>query len=41
MKIINNAEEASKVWNSLEEEEKNKIQKYFHLRPTNGGVTIV
>lgn len=40
-KIIANAVKASSVWNSLKTEEKKKLKKYFHLRPTNSGMTII
>ncbi len=42
MRIIKNAEIAKLVWEKFVKVEDNKrIKKYFHLRPTNSGVTIV
>ena len=40
-KILYFSELASSVWKEYSEGERNKIKKYFHLRPTNNGITIV
>lgn len=40
-KHIKNAQIAKNVWNTLPKEKQKKIRKYFHLRPTSTGVTIV
>lgn len=42
MKIIENAEIARVAWDEFIKDESNKrILRFFHLRPTNSGVTIV
>jgi len=41
MKIIKNAEIATKEWMSFNVPDKEKIRKYFFIRPTNSGITIV
>ncbi len=41
MKILQNTEMANAVWQNLTKEAQNDLNKYFHLRPTNSGVTIV
>ncbi len=41
MKIIDNAVIANKVCGSLSKIDVNELKKYFHLRPTNSGITIV
>jgi len=40
-KILNYAQMASSVWDSMPQEKQQAINRYFHLRPTNSGVTIV
>lgn len=41
-RIIDNAEMAKSVWDNFTNEANNKkIERFFHLRPTNSGVTIV
>ena len=41
MKIVQYAKMASQVWGKFSKGENAKISKFFHLRPTNSGVTIV
>lgn len=42
MKIIDNAKIAQSVWDSFAKNKSNRrIQRFFHLRPTNSGITIV
>jgi hypothetical protein len=40
-KMVENAQMASIVWSQISSENQAKIAKYFHLRPTNSGVTVV
>lgn len=39
--IINNARTASEAWAKLSKAHQDKLKKYFHLRPTQSGITIV
>jgi len=39
--IIDNARTASEAWAKLSKTDQNKLKKYFHLRPTQSGITIV
>jgi len=39
--ILQYAEKASEAWGILSVEDQNKIKKYFHLRPTQSGVTLI
>ena len=39
LKIIENAKTAKSIWDSFDRAD--EINRYFHLRPTNSGVTIV
>jgi len=41
MKIIENAKIAENEWLKLKVEDQARIKKYFHLRPTNRGITLV
>lgn len=41
MSIIENAQYATVAWDGLESPDKENLRKYFHLRPTQSGVTIV
>ncbi|MFH1983781.1 MAG: hypothetical protein ABIL58_18225 [Pseudomonadota bacterium] len=41
MDILSFSRKASDAWNSLPQEMKSSLDKYFHLRPTNSGITIV
>jgi hypothetical protein len=41
MKIIENAQLATQVWNKIEHKEKDKFTRYFHIRPTNESFTLV
>ena len=41
MSIIENAKFGTSAWQRLEDREKKNLGKYFHLRPTQSGVTIV
>jgi hypothetical protein len=41
MKIIENAKISISIWNKIEHKDKDKFSRYFHIRPTNGGFTIV
>lgn len=40
-KHIENARWASDVWNGIEKSKRDVLTKYFHLRPTSSGVTII
>ena len=40
-RIIENAKKATELWEKLKKEDQNKLEKYFHLRPTQSGITIV
>lgn len=40
-KHIENAIMAARVWNEFDGTMKDRLKKYFHLRPTSSGVTIV
>ena len=39
--IINFAKMAKEVWDAMAPEKQKVLKKYFHLRPTNSGITIV
>jgi pyruvate/oxaloacetate carboxyltransferase len=39
--IVENAIVAKKAWESLDNEIQNKLKKYFHIRPTQSGMTVV
>lgn len=39
--IIKNAEMATNAWIKLDKKDRDKLKKYFHLRPTQSGITIV
>ena len=41
MEILDYAKKSTDIWNSLPQEMKNSLNMYFHLRPTNSGITIV
>lgn len=41
MKIIYYAKIASAAWEDLSEKKRSKFKEFFHLRPTNTGITIV
>jgi hypothetical protein len=41
LNIIKNAEIASQAWDNLSYPNKDKIKRYFHLRPTNSGITLI
>ena len=42
MKVIENAKDAKRIWDEkIDEKTKAKFRKYFHLRPTTGGITII
>lgn len=40
-KHMKNAIMASEVWNTFKEDQQKLLKKYFHLRPTSSGVTII
>ncbi len=39
--ILQNAKIATAVWNGLDKDQREELHKYFHLRPTNSGITII
>jgi hypothetical protein len=39
--IIDNARTASEAWAKLSKADQKKLKRYFHLRPTQSGITIV
>jgi hypothetical protein len=41
MKIIENAIIAANIWNEIKHKDKEKFSRYFHIRPTNSGFTLV
>ena len=41
MKILHYSKIANEAWQKLKKEDQNILNRHFHLRPTNSGVTIV
>jgi len=41
LKILDYAQMATNIWKTMPQEKQYSISRYFHLRPTNSGITII